>query len=882
MAYTLRDFADIIDMVTSELKHSASDTAEMARIKRDINVIYKDEVVPAARWKWLYGHHTAEHKPYYASGTCTVTPDSTTVTLTVAPSTSKTGYFFAVDGFNEIYPISAHTAASTTVTLASPYTGTLNTAATFKIWTDKVALPVGCRETMEVWHDFSNTPMEGVGLQDFRRKVAENPRYTDRPVYYTTAEYEGTDEDDRYRLLKVYPAVYQNSTTLHIDYVKEITALDLDGDEPLMPVEDRIVLAYGALVRAWRRARNTEEAANNQQLFDRKLAMMKGRLEDSQDKPQLTPNSDYLTRKRAKSGRLTNRMGVNAGGSYTAPAYLKNVTIEGGNITANLTANSGITIDGRDVGADGATLDALGTSFTAHLADTVDAHDASAISVSPSGNLAATDAQSALSELQTDIDTRATSADLTTHAADTSTHGVGEVVGTSETQTLTNKTISGASNTITNVPLTTGVTGTLPVANGGTNSSAALNNDRVMKSAGGAVVEAAAITASRALVSDANGIPTHSNVTTTELNLLSGVVGTAVQTQLDGKVSIATVTTKGDILVGRASADVRRLGVGTDGQVLTADSAQTDGIKWATPASSPTASYELSNASIACSVAANALTIALKDSSGSDPSAGSPVKVGFRHATAATGTYSQVSITGALSTVISSGSTAGHASATAGTIYVGVLNNAGTAELCWSSTLWDEGSVITTTAEGGAGGADSGSTIYSTTARTGVASRIIARLTSTQATAGTWAAVPTEIALTPFRLPPLEYKQSTATSAGYGIAANTWGDLTSLVLTPGEWDLVGFVNFSNSGAVTTARLFIGIGTASGTTITGLTVGDNYTSGRITNTGGDGTASLLITQRVVVTTTATYYLKAHAETSTSNLDRAYKFAARRIS
>jgi len=36
------------------------------------------------------------------------------------------------------------------------------------------------------------------------------------------------------------------------------------------------------------------------------------------------------------------------------------------------------------------------------------------------------------------------------------------------TQTLTNKTINGSSNTITNVSLSTGVTGTLPVANGGT------------------------------------------------------------------------------------------------------------------------------------------------------------------------------------------------------------------------------------------------------------------------------------------------------------------------------------------------------------------------------------------------------------------------------
>lgn len=38
-------------------------------------------------------------------------------------------------------------------------------------------------------------------------------------------------------------------------------------------------------------------------------------------------------------------------------------------------------------------------------------------------------------------------------------------------QTLTNKTLSGLNNTITNISLTTGVTGILPIANGGTNSS---------------------------------------------------------------------------------------------------------------------------------------------------------------------------------------------------------------------------------------------------------------------------------------------------------------------------------------------------------------------------------------------------------------------------
>lgn len=48
--------------------------------------------------------------------------------------------------------------------------------------------------------------------------------------------------------------------------------------------------------------------------------------------------------------------------------------------------------------------DAAQAAIDAHLIDTTDAHDASAISSVPTGNLAATDVQSALNELQGDID----------------------------------------------------------------------------------------------------------------------------------------------------------------------------------------------------------------------------------------------------------------------------------------------------------------------------------------------------------------------------------------------------------------------------------------------------------------------------------------------
>jgi hypothetical protein len=54
----------------------------------------------------------------------------------------------------------------------------------------------------------------------------------------------------------------------------------------------------------------------------------------------------------------------------------------------------------------------------------------------------------------------------------------------------------------------------------------------------------------------------------------------ATKNYTDGKVAKSTVTTKGDLLVGTASATVARLGVGTNDYVLTADSTTAEGVAW--------------------------------------------------------------------------------------------------------------------------------------------------------------------------------------------------------------------------------------------------------------------------------------------------------------
>jgi len=134
----------------------------------------------------------------------------------------------------------------------------------------------------------------------------------------------------------------------------------------------------------------------------------------------------------------------------------------------------------------------------------------------------------------------------------------------SSSDTLTNKSIDADANTITNI-----------------------ENADIKAAAAIALNKLAATTASRALVSDGSGFVSAATTTATEIGYVNGVTS-AIQTQLDSKVAKSTLTTKGDIYVATGSATVVRQSVGTDGHVLTADSAQTNGLKWSAPALAPT------------------------------------------------------------------------------------------------------------------------------------------------------------------------------------------------------------------------------------------------------------------------------------------------------
>lgn len=134
------------------------------------------------------------------------------------------------------------------------------------------------------------------------------------------------------------------------------------------------------------------------------------------------------------------------------------------------------------------------------------------------------------------------------------------LIGRDTSDTLTNKIISGLVNTINNVSLTTGVTGVLPIANGGTsanNKTAAFNALSPMTTGGDLIYGGAAGTGLR-LTNGSNG------------QVLTSSGGSAAPTwQTPSPGFQNPMTTIGDLIIGDTGGAAIRLGATTNGFILT-------------------------------------------------------------------------------------------------------------------------------------------------------------------------------------------------------------------------------------------------------------------------------------------------------------------------
>lgn len=132
-------------------------------------------------------------------------------------------------------------------------------------------------------------------------------------------------------------------------------------------------------------------------------------------------------------------------------------------------------------------------------------------------------------------------------------------------------------------------------------------------------------------------------------------------------------------------------------------------------------------------VSAGAMTVTLQ-----------PTSIDFRSTTLSSGAVTTVDIATAVTLVIPSGATLGTANAITSNLAIIAINNAGTVVLGVSNIAGgvdlSESGLITSTVINTA--SDSRTVIYSTSAQSSKAYRVIGYIESTQATAGTWATTP--------------------------------------------------------------------------------------------------------------------------------------------
>jgi len=169
---------------------------------------------------------------------------------------------------------------------------------------------------------------------------------------------------------------------------------------------------------------------------------------------------------------------------------------------------------------------------------------------------------------------------------------VGSFLTANNTATLTNKTINAANNTVTNVSLSTGVTGTLPVANGGTG--------RATLSAGSLVLGNGTSAVNFLTGSSVGQVPQWNGTTWTTAALPSGGVsnvtasapiassgGSTPNISLTGTVAVGnggtgrTSLTANNVVLGNGTSAVNFVAPGTSGNVLTSN-----GTTWVSQAAS--------------------------------------------------------------------------------------------------------------------------------------------------------------------------------------------------------------------------------------------------------------------------------------------------------
>lgn len=189
--------------------------------------------------------------PSITAGTASVTNNSTSVTLSSAPAVDCDNYFFQVtDGTSaDVFRISAHTAASTSLTLDAVYTGTTGSGKSYRLWKGEYDLAgdvirlVGPIRTFRPTHlSLRNYEIRGMDLWDMEREYPLAIAEAGLPDRFAFVG------ETRVRFNRTGGTAATDLIRVEYDYIYRPAELtNSPSQEPVLPLERRSILVDYAL-----------------------------------------------------------------------------------------------------------------------------------------------------------------------------------------------------------------------------------------------------------------------------------------------------------------------------------------------------------------------------------------------------------------------------------------------------------------------------------------------------------------------------------------------------------------------------------------------------------------------------------------------------------
>lgn len=292
-------YQEIQTRVANHLRIPTSDTTQMTRAQAIINEVYRDLVAKKPDWYWLRKRQVVNTATAFESGTASVTPGTTSVTLTIAPSAgfgSFANRVFTVpanaEDPNAVYVIATHVAGQATLLLDASYTGATNSTAAYHVYQDAYDLATDCNRVLHVKRFGLRHavlligPMEMAGLKE--SDTSEGP-----PSVATVSEFDTSGDPTTQRQLVVHP--YPDVPYRMEVFYTQSPNTELSGStRPLIPDDYVQVLIYGALARGFPIFLNdTERGKFYQNLFNDTLSLMVSNARQQEDNPGVAPRNDY-------------------------------------------------------------------------------------------------------------------------------------------------------------------------------------------------------------------------------------------------------------------------------------------------------------------------------------------------------------------------------------------------------------------------------------------------------------------------------------------------------------------------------------------------------------------------------------------------------------